>query len=373
MQWSAPALAALLLLAFPLGAAAHDCVTDGTVKALTGTHVLDLRGSSPAIDAEAVTRCTALTLAFGDADDDLTMLGGTTASAGLTQLAVTLAGGADAVHLGGGVLPALHLMGGAGRDVADAAVRTTGVVLDERTGAVGGFEVLVGGKGDDVLAGDASANVLDGGPGDDLLVGGPGDDDLRGGVGADTASFAGGAAVTATLLARVATGQGDDLLAGIEHLTGSAHNDRLIGDGGRNMLRGGGGNDLLDGRLGNDVLEGGSGRDTVQFGEPRAVRASLAGGRATGQGRDLLLAVENLTGSSRADVLVGDGRANRLRGLAGDDVLRGGAGTDVLEGGGGRDEFDTRDGARDVVDGGTGRDRVRADRFDVVRRVERRG
>ena len=374
MHWTAPALAALLLLALPLTATAHDCATDGAVKLLAGSHVLDLRGASPVIDAEPVTNCTGLTLAYGGGDDDLTLIGGSGTTAGLATLSVTLADGADTVHLGAGTLPALTLAGGSGpRDEVDASARGTRVVLDESAGAIGGFERLTGGDGADVLVGDDGPNVLDGGSGDDLLVGRLGDDDLRGGVGVDTVSFAGGPAVTATLLARVANGQGHDLLAGIENLIGSGHNDRLTGDGAGNHLSGGRGNDRLDGRLGNDVLDGGSGRDTAAFGEPRAVHASIASHRATGQGTDLLQRIEDLTGSSRADTLTGDRGANRLRGGAGDDTLRGGAGTDQLEGGAGRDTIQARDSAFDVVDGGTGRDTVRADRIDRVRNVERRG
>ncbi len=61
-----------------------------------------------------------------------------------------------------------------------------------------------------MLVGDGADNVLDGGVGDDLLVGRLGDDDLRGGVGNDTVSFAAARRVSATLLARVANGQGLD-------------------------------------------------------------------------------------------------------------------------------------------------------------------
>jgi hypothetical protein len=373
MHWSAPALATLSLLALPLTASAHDCATDGAVKLLSGSHVLDLRGGTPVIDAEPVTNCTSLILAGGAGDDDLTVIGGDGSTAGLAALAVTLAGGADTVRLGTGTLPALTLAGGSGtRDAVDASSRTTRVVLDESAGAIGGFERLTGGDGDDVLIGDDGPNILDGGAGDDLLVGHLGDDDLRGGVGTDTVSFAGGPGVTATLLARVATGQGRDLLAGIENLVGSGHNDRLTGDGDANRLTGGGGNDLLDGRLGNDVLDGGSGRDTAGFGEPRAVHASIPSHRATGQGNDVLRHIENLTGSRRGDILTGDRGPNRLRGGAGTDTLRGGAGADLLEGGAGRDEIQARDSAFDVVDGGDGRDTARTDRFDRVRNVERR-
>jgi Ca2+-binding RTX toxin-like protein len=285
MHWSAPALAALLLLAVPIGASAHDCAADGTLKLLTGSHVLDLRGGTPLIDIEPVIGCTSLTITFGAADDDLTVIGGNGSTGGLATLAVTLAGGADVVHLGAGTLPAvLMLAGGPGRDQIDAAARSQGVVLDESAGRLSGFETLTGGDGDDVLVGDAGANVLDGGAGDDLLVGRLGDDDLRGGVGTDTVSFQGGPGVSATLLARVATGQGNDLLAGVENLTGSSHADRLIGDSRANVLEGMSGNDVLDGRLGNDVLEGGAGRDEIRARD--GVRDVVDGG----SGRDTVRA-----------------------------------------------------------------------------------
>jgi Ca2+-binding RTX toxin-like protein len=372
MHWPAPALAALLLLIPPLSANAHVCATDGTIKTLSGSHVLDLRGAMPTIDADPVVGCPALTLAFGDGDDALTVLGGS-GSTSLTALTVALGAGADTVHLGPGALPILTLAGGAGsRDEVDASARPTGVVLDESAGRINGFERLTGGDGDDVLVGDDGTNVLDGGTGDDLLVGRLGDDDLRGGVGTDTVSFAGGPAVRATLLARFADGQGHDLLAGVENLTGSGHNDRLVGDGRANRLLGGGGNDVLDGRLGDDLLDGGSGRDTAAFGEPRAVRASLASRRASGQGSDALARIENLTGSPSGDVLTGDRGANRLRGGGGPDRLTGGAGADVLDGGAGSDQIQARDATRDTVDGGDGRDTVTADRIDRVRDVERR-
>ena len=372
MHRSAPALAALLLLAAPIGASAHDCATDGTTKPLSGSHVLDLRGDAPLIDAEPVTGCTGLTISFDAGDDDLTVIGGNGSTGGLATLAVAFAGGADVLRLGTGRLPVLTLTGGTGRDQIDASARTTGITLDESAGRLSGFETLTGGDGDDVLVGDDGDNVLDGGAGDDLLVGRLGDDDLRGGVGSDTVSFAGGPGVSATLLARVATGQGSDVLAGIENLIGSDHADRLIGDGRANVLEGRRGNDVLDGRFGDDVIDGGTGRDEAAFGEPRGVSASLLSHRATGQGRDRLIAINFLIGSRRGDVLTGDGGANRLRGGGGDDVLDGRAGADVLDGGSGRDLIKARDGARDVVDGGAGRDTVRADRADRVRNVERR-
>lgn len=56
-----------------------------------------------------------------------------------------------------------------------------------------------------------------------------------------------------------------------------------------------------------------------------------------GSDRDSFVSVENLTGSSHADVLRGDALANTLIGGAGDDRLEGRAGNDVLDGGTGKD------------------------------------
>ncbi|MGO1081284.1 M10 family metallopeptidase C-terminal domain-containing protein, partial [Inquilinus sp. CA228] len=52
---------------------------------------------------------------------------------------------------------------------------------------------------------------------------------------------------------------------------------------------------------------------------------------------DVLVAVENLSGSQGGDSLIGSAGANVLQGNAGDDVLRGGAGADRLDGGTGTD------------------------------------
>ncbi len=60
MHWSAPALAALLLMAAPIGADAHDCADRRHASSRSpAAHVLDLRGGTPLIDAEPVTGCTA--------------------------------------------------------------------------------------------------------------------------------------------------------------------------------------------------------------------------------------------------------------------------------------------------------------------------
>jgi hypothetical protein len=86
---------------------------------------------------------------------------------------------------------------------------------------------------------------------------------------------------------------------------------------------------------------------------------------------------DRLVGTPRADVLHGLGGADTLIGLGGNDLLDGGNGNDMLIGGKGRDVLfgragndvlSARDRQRDRVLCGPGRDRVLADRVDVVGR-----
>ena len=86
---------------------------------------------------------------------------------------------------------------------------------------------------------------------------------------------------------------------------------------------------------------------------------------------------DRLVGTHGADTLYGLGGADTILGLAGNDLLDGGAGNDTLIGGPGRDTLfgrsgndvlSVRDGLRDRVSCGPGRDRVIADRIDIVGR-----
>ena len=262
-----------------------------------------------------------------------------------------------------------------------------------------GNDALYGGAGRDHLFGNSGDDRLFGGTGNDILNGGAGHDHLAGGAGIDTASYAGaGTAVLASLInaaANAGAAAGDSYVS-IENLLGSAHGDKLVGDGGANRIDGAGGNDhlfggggadvlvggagkdtinggagkdqlfgqagadrlvgafghdVLVGGAGGDVLDGGAGRDAASYGDAGArVTASLANaaintGFAAG---DIFVHIENLIGSRFGDRLIGDNGANVLVGNAGNDHLRGLAGADRLEGGAGAD----------VLDGGTGRDRL---------------
>ncbi|CBS90968.1 calcium-binding protein [Azospirillum lipoferum] len=257
-----------------------------------------------------------------------------------------LDGGSGDDWLSGGA-GADTLIGGDGIDSADYAASTGGVDVNlaAGTGSGGdaegdvltGVENLSGSDHDDRLTGDANANRLDGRGGNDTLAGLGGADTLIGGDGIDTAEYlASAAAVSVSLTSGTGSG-GDaqgDRLTGVENLTGSAFGDRLTGDGGANILDGAGGNDTLLGGAGADTLIGGAGSDTADYSASgAAVTVDLAAGTGLGgtaEG-DVLIGVENLIGSARADLMTGDGQDNTLRGGAGADTLTGGAGSDTAD------------------------------------------
>lgn len=144
-------------------------------------------------------------------------------------------------------------------------------------------------------------------------------------------------------LTNVNGGPGDDVLLG------GTWDDRLNGGGGTDELRGGEGADILsDGDqdsalgaagVGPDVLDGGPGVDEVSYRQrTQAVRVDLADGRPDGarNERDLLLAVESVTGGKGNDRLAGDGDANDINGGGGSNLLIGRGGDDRLSNASGR-------------------------------------
>ncbi|MGK9169198.1 M10 family metallopeptidase C-terminal domain-containing protein [Inquilinus limosus] len=244
---------------------------------------------------------------------------------------------------------AARLDGGSGIDTVSYAPAWSSVTVDLSAGkgtegdVLVGIENITGGHGNDTLIGNAGANVLQGQDGDDLLRGGAGADRLDGGAGIDTAGYDfASTGVTVDL----STGKGTagealgDILVGIENLVGGQGNDTLTGDAGANVLQGGNGDDVMRGGAGADRLDGGNSTDTASyFTSNIGVIVNLAAGTASGgdaQG-DVLISIENLSGSQGSDQLTGDAWANTLQGWNGNDTLRGGAGTDVLDGGAGTD------------------------------------
>ncbi|MBY0297354.1 MAG: hypothetical protein K2X71_15165 [Methylobacterium sp.] len=155
-----------------------------------------------------------------------------------------------------------------------------------------GIEDVTGGYAGDEIRGNAAANRLSGGDGDDVLMGRRGNDTLEGGEGIDRADYSYiGAGASGSLLAGLegvtvvlgtATEAGrssyawtrynpagyvteadQDLITGIENVTGSGYADTLTGNGEANDLAGLAGHDLLDGGAGSDTLTGGAGHDTL--------------------------------------------------------------------------------------------------------------
>ncbi|HEX6375690.1 MAG TPA: hypothetical protein VFZ91_08205 [Allosphingosinicella sp.] len=226
-----------------------------------------------------------------------------------------------------------------------------------------GDDTIDGGDDHDFMRGNEGNDIILGGSGDDYLDGGEGDDLLDGGSGWDRVTYApsatGGVYVDLNIQGVAQnTGQGNDTLIGIEHLSGTPFNDTLIGTDGDNWLWGGsdglgnsgsdaifanGGNDLVEVGAGNNIVDGGSGIDTLSlFGNatdigPAGVTVFLNmdfSYQDTEQGMMILSGFENLSGSIYDDFLVGNGDANVLAGDQGNDELHGGLGSDTLYGDG---------------------------------------
>ncbi len=264
------------------------------------------------------------------------------------------------------------LIGGAGRDVVDYARSTSGVVIDlsDQTATGGyaqgdrlsGFEGAAGSEFADTLTGSDAANVLKGGGGDDVLIGAAGndtlrgdlgDDTLRGGAGADSLAGGGGIdavdylgsslGVTVNLVTGRATG-GDadgDTLSDMEIVIGSNNADTLIGGSAAVSLFGNDGDDVMTAGTENGYFDGGSGRDSLSYAAlTSGVSVDLATELASSlalAGSDTIIGIEDVIGSSFADLLTGNAGDNLLRGADGADTLVGGAGNDTLEGKGGGD------------------------------------
>lgn len=167
-------------------------------------------------------------------------------------------------------------------------------------------------------------------------------------------------------------GGGEDALTGTssaDTIIGGASDDDLLGRGGNDKLFGGDGTDVLVGRVGNDLLNGGAGgdiliggkgKDTADYtGSSAGVTVKTDGSVAKGgdANGDILLGIENLTGSSKGDNLTGDAGKNVLRGEGGGDVLKGLAGNDKLFGDAGNDNLQGGDG-KDKLNGGGGKDKL---------------
>jgi RTX calcium-binding nonapeptide repeat (4 copies) len=252
----AAVLAAPLLVAIVPGAAqaADVFVQNGTLRYTSGQAAnsvqVSLRSPGRLVVSDAKTNVTPGT--------GCTSMGARRASctmAGVTALAIDVAGGADRVSI-------------------DAAISTPATIAGG-----GGTDVLRGGSGNDRLEGGPGADDLDGAAGNDAELGGDGDDTfaqggspngadgIEGGGGGDQLVYGKRGAGVAVILDGAANdgeaGEGDNVGPDVESVSGGSGSDTIVGSAGQNRLEGGAGNDSVDGRAGADILTGGRGADSI--------------------------------------------------------------------------------------------------------------
>lgn len=218
----------------------------------------------------------------------------------------------------------VYVDGGSDDDTLDGHNANDGATLHGGDGSDSilggaGHDSITGGDAADYIEGRAGNDTFDGGSGDDTLVGGNGNDSMIGGSGADLADYSYVTTGTNDLnlsLDGVAndtnsvTGETDNLDTSIEHITGGAGDDTLVGSSAGNMLIGGTGNDSIAGSSGNDTMTGGDGADT------------LSGSSGS----------DSLDGGVGSDLVDGDGDIDTLIGDAGTDTLSGDSGNgDVID------------------------------------------
>jgi Ca2+-binding RTX toxin-like protein len=218
---------------------------------------------------------------------------------------------------------------------------------------------LIGGAGNDALRGAGAADSLSGDPGSDTLFGGAGNDYLNGGDDADT-------------------------------LHGGADRDRVVGGFGDDLLYGEAGSDYFDSFFadGADVMSGGTGlHDQAGYywraGNLAITIDGVANDGESGEGDNVEVDVEDVSGGQGSDTVTGSaannaltggpGGLDTLRGLAGDDylsapwggsaVLVGGDDEDGLYGSNGSDRLSGGDGD-DFFQGGQGNDTMSGDAGD---------
>jgi len=257
-----------------------------------------------------------------------------------------------------------------------------------------GADTAIGGNSRDrfMMTVDEKVDRVDGGGGEDTIDYSGSDRGLNINLAAGVVS-AGFASGLTPLLVQHEVAE----VRNVEDVVGSRFNDTIIGSSGDNRIDGGAGddkihagdgNDTLVGGTGNNLLDGGNGTDTADYSAAgHTVWADLAtGGGAVFDSsynilaQDKYVSIENLTGSSQADILIGDTNANVINGGDGNDVVQGGGGGDTLHGGAGDDQLigdnflaatasstthmfgddgnDTLFGSagKDIMDGGTGND-----------------
>ncbi|MFC3615195.1 hypothetical protein ACFORG_15625, partial [Lutimaribacter marinistellae] len=168
---------------------------------------------------------------------------------------------------------------GEGRDLVRSSVER--VAFNDRElsfdelAALAGPATITGTDSGETLDGTSSAEVIRALAGNDIIRPGSGNDTIEGGAGLDMLDFSehplpGGLGQSDRLL-DVDIGAGTanlfggevNAFSGIEQATGTARNDRIVGDDTANRILGLAGDDTLDGGVGADTLNGGDGDDRI--------------------------------------------------------------------------------------------------------------
>lgn len=198
-----------------------------------------------------------------------------------------------------------------------ATCSIVGTASDDTISGTSGNDVICGLEGNDTIYGLEGDDFLDGGAGDDTLSGGlgndtidpgSGNDNLSGDLGINTVYYASVTTdIAVDLIANTTSGINyQDVLSDIQNVVTGSGNDSISGNSSNNLLNAGAGNDrilaglgndTLLGGLGNDVINGGPGSDIADFSDnSTVVEANLYTGKATGAGKDSLIAIEKLAG-----------------------------------------------------------------------------
>lgn len=271
------------------------------------------------------------------------------------------------------------LDGGAGTDIASFQNGTAGIMLDLSTSTPGGITVTVGGDSktllsiegivateynDTLIGGDSVDNVFSGAGGADTFIASAGNNQYDGGFnGADSSAndLIDYSAATEGLtlnLSDVADANGfvtasagawaTDLVKGIEHVTGTTHNDAITGNAAANILRGGegddslyggDGNDTVYGGTGNNVVAGGAGTNTLHFDDLTVdglvlnFTSSAAGSAQHGVNTNSFSGFQTVYATEQNDTVTTASGAQTLYLLGGDDSVNGSLGNDVIDAG----------------------------------------
>lgn len=218
------------------------------------------------------------------------------------------------------------------------------------------IERVRGSQYNDTLIGGNPENGVFSLEGREAFRGEAGNDFIDGGAGFDVAEYGGATSGVYVVLGGPAAGfaydgqGGVDTLLNIERVNGSFYDDYLSGSDTAEY-------ESYEGAAGNDTIDGKGGIDRVIYGGSRAaVNVNLVTSTATEfyryegidavtddliitMGTDLLINIEEISGSLFDDTLTGNAAANFIEGSAGDDTIDGGAGNDIMEGNDGSDLY----------------------------------